>query len=96
MRGAMILITSVACFLCCRMLLAQHYLQAEMESHDLDFGGFEENLTEAVDCYELAINVPFTHAPHATCFGGRAAPPRTIGHACLSCASSCLIRCCSH
>lgn len=36
---------------------AQHYLQAEMDAQDLDFGGFEENLTEAVDCYEFAINI---------------------------------------
>ena len=42
---------------CAHMCAAQHYLQAEMDAQDLDFGGFEENLTEAVDCYEFAINI---------------------------------------
>lgn len=36
---------------------AQLFMQAEAENQDLDFGGFEENMTEAIDCYHLAINI---------------------------------------
>eukprot|EP00041_Stephanoeca_diplocostata_P025631 m.676119 g.676119 ORF g.676119 m.676119 type:complete len:361 (-) comp22788_c1_seq93:3103-4185(-) len=36
---------------------AQLFMEAEMESKQLDFSGFEENLVEAVDCYELAIRI---------------------------------------
>ena len=36
---------------------AQLFMEAEMEATNVDFAGFEENLIEAVDCYELAIDV---------------------------------------
>lgn len=39
---------------------AQLFMDAEMEATNVDFAGFEENLMEAVDCYELAIDVLHT------------------------------------
>lgn len=36
---------------------AQLFMEAEMDSRLLDFSGFEENLMEAVDCYNLAIGI---------------------------------------
>eukprot|EP00040_Diaphanoeca_grandis_P002738 m.22566 g.22566 ORF g.22566 m.22566 type:complete len:327 (+) comp13858_c0_seq1:315-1295(+) len=35
----------------------QLFSQAEIESKHLDFCGFEDNLVEAVECYEIAIDV---------------------------------------
>ena len=36
---------------------AQLFMQAEAENQDLDFGGFEENMTEAIDCYHLVSHI---------------------------------------
>ena len=36
---------------------AQLFMMAEVENQDLDFGSFEENLTEAIECYLLVNNM---------------------------------------
>lgn len=35
----------------------QLYAQSQIESGTLDFAGFEEDLAEAIDCYELAVSI---------------------------------------
>eukprot|EP00038_Savillea_parva_P029488 m.71497 g.71497 ORF g.71497 m.71497 type:complete len:78 (-) comp8711_c0_seq4:903-1136(-) len=41
-----------------KVVRAAHlFMDAEMEAANVDYAGFEENLMEAVDCYELAIDV---------------------------------------
>ena len=50
-----------------KVVRAAHlFMEGEMEAANLDYAGFQENLMEAVDCYELAIDVkpppPFVSA----------------------------------
>eukprot|EP00035_Acanthoeca_spectabilis_P009710 m.171479 g.171479 ORF g.171479 m.171479 type:complete len:334 (-) comp14813_c0_seq1:4889-5890(-) len=41
-----------------KVVRAAHlFMEAEMEAANVDYTGFEENLMEAVDCYELAIDI---------------------------------------
>lgn len=38
-------------------MTANLFLQAEIENHNLNYAGFEEHLSEATQCYLLAIDV---------------------------------------
>jgi hypothetical protein len=44
----------------------QLFMQAEAENQDLDFGGFEENLVEAIECYLLVSSAPLAPLRHHT------------------------------
>lgn len=39
------------------LMTANLFLQAEIENHNLNYAGFEEHLSEATQCYLLAIDV---------------------------------------
>ncbi len=51
---------------------AQLFMQAEAEARLLDAAGWEENLTEAIDCYLLAIEVGACHRVRQNDGGGGA------------------------
>lgn len=70
-----------------KVVRAAHlFMEAEMEAANVDYTGFEENLMEAVDCYELAIDVSSPMLPSISChhFSSTHSPPQTRSPLCFA------------